>query len=106
MTDRSDTPDFTPYAGPAGGWGSLRSVTEVLAREGNLAGVARELLRQNKTDGFACVVVRVGQAGQRPSGGVLRERRQGDGVGADEPAGRCRFLRASPCRGAEDVARL
>ncbi len=35
MTDRSDTPDFTPYAGPAGGWGSLRSVAEILPREGN-----------------------------------------------------------------------
>ncbi len=48
-------PDFTPYAGPAGGWGSLRSVAEILPREGNVAGVTRELLRQNKTDGFACV---------------------------------------------------
>ena len=55
MTDRSDTPDFTPYAGPAGGWGSLRSVAEIIPREGNAAAVARELVRQNKTDGFACV---------------------------------------------------
>ncbi len=55
MTDRSDTPDFTPYAGPAGGWGSLRSVAEILPREGNVVAVGRELLRQNKTDGFACV---------------------------------------------------
>ncbi len=55
MTDRSDTPDFTPYAGPAGGWGSLRSVAEILPREGNAVAVARELVRQNKTNGFACV---------------------------------------------------
>ena len=48
-------PDFTPYAGPAGGWGSLRSVAGVLNREGNVAAVSRELVRQNKTDGFACV---------------------------------------------------
>jgi molybdopterin-dependent oxidoreductase alpha subunit len=48
-------PDFTPYPGPAGGWGSLRSVAEILPREGNVFGVTRELLRQNKTDGFACV---------------------------------------------------
>ena len=48
-------PDFTPYSGPAGGWGSLRSVAEILPREGNVVGVTRELLRQNKTDGFACV---------------------------------------------------
>jgi len=55
MTDRSDTPDFTPYDGPAGGWGSLRSVAEILPREGNAIAVSRELIRQNKTDGFACV---------------------------------------------------
>ena len=55
MTKRSDTPDFTPYAGPAGGWGSLRSVAEIIPREGNAVAVARELVRQNKTDGFACV---------------------------------------------------
>ena len=55
MTDRSDHPDFTPYAGPAGGWGSLRSVAEIVPREGNAIAVSRELLRQNKTDGFACV---------------------------------------------------
>ena len=55
MTDQSDAPDFTPYAGPAGGWGSLRSLAAVLPREGNLAGVTRELARQNKTHGFACV---------------------------------------------------
>ena len=55
MTGRRDTPDFTPYDGPAGGWGSLQSVAEILPREGNVAAVSRELLRQNKTDGFACV---------------------------------------------------
>lgn len=55
MTELSDRPDFTPYTGPAGGWGSLRSVAEILPREGNVAAVSRELLRQNKTDGFACV---------------------------------------------------
>jgi molybdopterin-dependent oxidoreductase alpha subunit len=55
MTDRSDSPDFTPYAGPAGGWGSLRSVAEIIPREGNVVAVARELVRQNKVDGFACV---------------------------------------------------
>ncbi len=48
-------PDFTPYPGPAGGWGSLKSVAEILPREGNAIAVSRELLRQNKADGFACV---------------------------------------------------
>jgi anaerobic selenocysteine-containing dehydrogenase len=46
---------FTPYTGPAGGWGSLGSVAEVLWRERvGLAGAA-QLLRQNKPDGFMCV---------------------------------------------------
>ena len=58
MTDEAglgDDPDLTPYPGPAGGWGSLRSVAEIVRREGNIVQVSRELLRQNKTDGFACV---------------------------------------------------
>ena len=54
-TGTGDTPDLTPYPGPAGGWGSLRSVTEIVKREGNAFNVSRELVRQNKTDGFACV---------------------------------------------------
>ena len=51
----SDKPDFTPYKGPAGGWGSLRSVSEILTREGNAVHVGGTLLRQNKVNGFACV---------------------------------------------------
>jgi molybdopterin-dependent oxidoreductase alpha subunit len=43
-----------PYKGPAGGWGSLKSVAEVLVRERvGLQGLA-QLLRQNKPDGFMC----------------------------------------------------
>ncbi len=55
MTKASDHPDFTPYDAPAGGWGSMRSLAEIIPREGNVAGVTRELVRQNKADGFACV---------------------------------------------------
>ncbi len=55
MTDRSDHPDFTPYTAPAGGWGSMKSLAEIIPREGNVVGVTRELARQNKADGFACV---------------------------------------------------
>lgn len=50
-----DRPDFTPYDGPAGGWGSMRSLADIIPREKNAAQTSAELLRQNKPDGFMCV---------------------------------------------------
>ena len=44
---------FTSYTGPSGGWGSLIGIAKVFQRE-EVAPV-RQLLRQNKADGFACV---------------------------------------------------
>ncbi|MET0269383.1 MAG: FdhF/YdeP family oxidoreductase [Sphingomonas sp.] len=52
---RGDKPDIKPFPGPAGGWGSMRSVAEILPREKVSPIAAAELLRQNKPDGFACV---------------------------------------------------
>ena len=52
---KSDKPVITPFQGPAGGWGSIRSVAEILPRERVSPAGASELLRQNKPDGFACV---------------------------------------------------
>ena len=46
---------FKPYDHPAGGWGSARSLGEILTREGVLASGALALTRQNKVDGFQCV---------------------------------------------------
>ncbi|MGQ4272885.1 FdhF/YdeP family oxidoreductase [Terrihabitans sp. B22-R8] len=46
--------DTTPYQGPAGGWGSLKSVSEIIAREGT-AEAAALLVKQNKPDGFQCI---------------------------------------------------
>ena len=44
-----------PFKGPAGGWGSVRSLADILPRE-RLSPVAlAQLARQNKTEGFACV---------------------------------------------------
>ena len=43
------------YPGPAGGWGSLRSVESILAKELRLATGNATLLRQNKPSGFSCV---------------------------------------------------
>jgi molybdopterin-dependent oxidoreductase alpha subunit len=44
-----------PYEGPAGGWGSIRSVEGILHQEGRLVGGNALLLKQNKEDGFSCV---------------------------------------------------
>ena len=44
------------YKGPVGGWGSARSVTEILWREGTLPFEGPETLwQQNKPKGFSCV---------------------------------------------------
>ena len=48
-------PYVKPYKGPAGGWGSLKSVSSILMREKAPLTTAHELLRQNKADGFMCV---------------------------------------------------
>ena len=45
----------TPYKGPAGGWGSVRSLGNIFRREAVPEIGATTLLRQNKPDGFACV---------------------------------------------------
>ncbi len=52
---KSDAPDLTPFTGPAGGWGSVRSLADILPRERISAEAYRELLRQNKPGGFMCV---------------------------------------------------
>ena len=45
-----------PYSGPAGGWGSARSLARhVTGRETPTLEGVRQLQRQNKVDGFACV---------------------------------------------------
>ena len=49
------TPEIEPYTGPAGGYGSLRSVGEVLLREGHSASTAAVMMHQNKPGGFMCV---------------------------------------------------
>ena len=52
---KADDPRVSTYTGPSGGWGSLRSVAEILPRERVSPAAVRELARQNKPDGFACV---------------------------------------------------
>jgi molybdopterin-dependent oxidoreductase alpha subunit len=46
---------FKPYTLPAGGWGSARSLGNILKQEGVMASGPLVLSRQNKVDGFQCV---------------------------------------------------
>src|ERR1041384_4379253 len=43
------------YTGPAGGWGSVKSLAQTLGRGRVPSSPSLELMRQNKPDGFACV---------------------------------------------------
>ncbi len=51
----TDTPSIKPYKGPAGGWGSVRSLGSILAKEGVPVSGALVLTQQNKPKGFTCV---------------------------------------------------
>ena len=56
--DRPASPpavSLKPYELPSGGWGSARSVVNILRREGVVGSGALTLLRQNKVDGYQCV---------------------------------------------------
>jgi molybdopterin-dependent oxidoreductase alpha subunit len=55
MDDIDRTVRTDPYKGPAGGWGSARSLGNILRREGVLLRGAVDMMKQNKKDGFACV---------------------------------------------------
>jgi len=49
-------PKIEPYPGPAGGWGSVKSVQAILQREKvPIPATVKELWRQNKPRGFTCV---------------------------------------------------
>ena len=51
----AEVPRIAPYRGPAGGWGSARSVTKYMLEQGVAGRGGPILARQNKPDGFACV---------------------------------------------------
>ncbi len=53
--DRTQKVRIEPYEGPAGGWGSARSLMEILTREGIPVSGAAMLTKQNKPGGFMCV---------------------------------------------------
>jgi len=52
----TDKPEIEPYDGPAGGWGSMKSLAEIGLRERvPPISTPHELARQNKPDGYMCV---------------------------------------------------
>lgn len=51
---RSDRPELEPFAGPAGGWGSVRSLAEIIPRERLTPEAVAQLARQNKPGGVMC----------------------------------------------------
>ncbi len=51
----TDAPSIRPYKGPAGGWGSVRSLGAILSKEGVPVSGALVLTQQNKPKGFTCV---------------------------------------------------
>jgi hypothetical protein len=55
MTRPSRHPRIRPYKGPSGGYGSLKSVAEILLREGVPIEGAEVVSHQNKPGGFMCV---------------------------------------------------
>ncbi len=55
MSDQPGPVKIEPYSAPAGGWGSVKSLAEILPREKVDAKGLGELWRQNKHDGFMCV---------------------------------------------------
>src|SRR5262245_27244049 len=54
-TASSDQPRIESNERPAGGWGSLKSITGVLRKEHAFLEAAHVLPHQNKPDGYACV---------------------------------------------------
>jgi molybdopterin-dependent oxidoreductase alpha subunit len=62
MTHREDpshpaedeTLETVHYDGPAGGWGSVRGISQTLLKEVDTPAVGRTLMRQNKPGGFMC----------------------------------------------------
>ncbi|MCJ2015247.1 FdhF/YdeP family oxidoreductase [Methylobacterium sp. J-076] len=52
--DRARKVRIEPYDGPAGGWGSARSLLEILTREGVPVTGTAMLTKQNKPGGFMC----------------------------------------------------
>ncbi len=52
--DTGEPVTIKPYEAPSGGWGSVKSLVDILPREGSLLRSGTALLLQNKPNGFVC----------------------------------------------------
>lgn len=55
MTSKTRSATIKPYGGPAGGWGSAKSVAAIIAREHVPLKAPKLLSIQNKPEGYMCV---------------------------------------------------
>lgn len=55
MTSKTRSPKIKPYSGPAGGWGSAKSVAEITLKERVALRGPKLLSTQNKPEGYMCV---------------------------------------------------
>ncbi|WP_037083076.1 FdhF/YdeP family oxidoreductase [Neorhizobium vignae] len=55
MTSKTRSPKIKPYSGPAGGWGSAKSVAEIALKEHVALRGPKLLSTQNKPEGYMCV---------------------------------------------------
>ncbi|MDD2861548.1 MAG: formate dehydrogenase, partial [Acidiphilium sp.] len=51
----NETNETVHYNGSAGGWGSLKGISQIFGKEWNTPAVMETLYRQNKPGGFMCV---------------------------------------------------
>ena len=95
MRDAKTGEDVTiePYDGPAGGWGSARSLVEILTREGVPITGSAMLTKQNKPDGFMCTSCAWAKPAKPLAFEYCENGAQGDRVGADPPSCDARLLR-------------
>ena len=64
MTKSSKHPKIEPYDGPSGGYGSAKSVADILLREGIPVEGSELIFKQNKADGYMCVSCAWGKPAQ------------------------------------------
>ena len=97
---------FEPYDSPAGGWGALQATAHALREQSIVVKGSKALLSMNQPDGFDCP----GCAWPDPEAHelvrVLRERRQGGVVRADEATRHARVLCRAYGQRTRDAQRL
>ena len=82
-----------PYDGPAGGWGSARSLVEILTREGVPITGSALLRKQNKPDGYMCTSCAWAKPAKPLAFEYCENGAKATAWGADAPTRDPRFLR-------------